>query len=55
MLKEAEFTPESLAASIEAILSDDDLAAQMAEAALSQGYPDAADRLADLVVEIARP
>ena len=53
MLKESEFTAESLAASVEAIFSDDDLAAQMAEAALSQGNPDAADRLADLVVEIA--
>lgn len=53
MLKENEFSPESLSATVAGVLEDADLASQMAEAALSQGNPDAADRLADLVEEIA--
>lgn len=53
MLKEREFTPESLSSTVAAILSEPDLASQMAEAALSQGHPDAADRLGDLVEKIA--
>ena len=53
MLKESEFSVESLSSTVASIMEDDDLASQMAEAALSQGNPDAADRLADLVEEIA--
>ena len=53
MLKESEFSVESLSSTVASIMADDDLASQMAEAALSLGYPDAADRLADLVEEIA--
>ncbi|MEM7212399.1 MAG: UDP-N-acetylglucosamine--N-acetylmuramyl-(pentapeptide) pyrophosphoryl-undecaprenol N-acetylglucosamine transferase [Pseudomonadota bacterium] len=53
MLKEVEFTPESLSATVAAILGEPDLASQMAEAALSQGNPDAAERLAELVERIA--
>ncbi|MEM9058864.1 MAG: UDP-N-acetylglucosamine--N-acetylmuramyl-(pentapeptide) pyrophosphoryl-undecaprenol N-acetylglucosamine transferase [Pseudomonadota bacterium] len=53
MLREPEFTPESLGAAVAAILENPDLAAEMAEAALSEGNPDAAERLADLVEEIA--
>ncbi|MEM7423715.1 MAG: UDP-N-acetylglucosamine--N-acetylmuramyl-(pentapeptide) pyrophosphoryl-undecaprenol N-acetylglucosamine transferase [Pseudomonadota bacterium] len=54
MLREGELTPESLAAAAGSILDDDALSAEMAEAALSQGYPDAADTLADLVVRLSQ-
>ena len=49
MLREAELSPESLATIVGDVMMDPDLAADMADAALSQGHPDAAERLADLV------
>lgn len=55
MLNEDEFTPETLGDAMGAILGDPQLASDMAEAALSQGIPDAAQRLADLVEELAAP
>lgn len=54
MLREPEFTPESLAAVVQDVMMDPKLAADMAEAALSQGHPDATERLADLVEDVAR-
>jgi len=53
MLTEDELSPETLAAVVQDVMIDLRLAADMAEAALSQGQPDAAERLADLVEEIA--
>ncbi|MEM1298799.1 MAG: UDP-N-acetylglucosamine--N-acetylmuramyl-(pentapeptide) pyrophosphoryl-undecaprenol N-acetylglucosamine transferase [Pseudomonadota bacterium] len=53
VLAEDEFDSETLRSSAESILTDDDLAKQMAEAALALGIPDAADQLADLVEAIA--
>lgn len=53
MLTEDVLTPESVGEAISTILSDGDLARAMAEAALSEGAPDAAERLADLVVGLA--
>ena len=53
MLTEAELSVESLASVVESILADPALASDMAEAALSVGNPDAAQRLADLVEELA--
>ncbi|MEM7060844.1 MAG: UDP-N-acetylglucosamine--N-acetylmuramyl-(pentapeptide) pyrophosphoryl-undecaprenol N-acetylglucosamine transferase [Pseudomonadota bacterium] len=53
ILREAELTPESLATVVADVMMDPVLAKDMAEAALSQGQPDAAQRLADLVEEIA--
>ncbi len=53
VLRETEFTPDSLRDAMNMILADADLATGMAEAALSQGIPDAAERLADLVEELA--
>ena len=55
MLREAEFSPETLADTMISILNDAALASDMAEAALSHGIPDAAQRLADLVEELAAP
>ena len=55
MLTEDEFSPETLCNAMGSILTDPGLATDMAEAALSQGIPDAAERLADLVEELARP
>lgn len=54
MLRENELTPDSLSAVVQDIFIDSKLAADMAEAALSQGHPDAAERLADLVEEIVQ-
>ena len=42
-----------LAEAVGSILGDPELAAAMAEAALSEGVPEAAQRLADLVEEVA--
>ena len=55
MLRESEFSPETLSNAMGAILGDAELASDMAEAALSQGIPDAAQRLADLVEDLAAP
>jgi UDP-N-acetylglucosamine--N-acetylmuramyl-(pentapeptide) pyrophosphoryl-undecaprenol N-acetylglucosamine transferase len=55
MLTEAEFSVETLSDAMTSILNDPELASDMAEAALSQGIPDAAERLADLVEELAAP
>jgi UDP-N-acetylglucosamine--N-acetylmuramyl-(pentapeptide) pyrophosphoryl-undecaprenol N-acetylglucosamine transferase len=49
-IPESKLTPASLAQQVELILSDPEGAAQMARAALSVGRPDAAARLADLVI-----
>lgn len=53
VLAERELTPGRLAAEAGAVLSDPGRAAAMAAAALSQGRPDAARRLGDLVEELA--
>lgn len=53
VLPEAELTPASLAKQIKTILSDGERALQMSQAALSQGKPDAAKDLADMVEELA--
>jgi UDP-N-acetylglucosamine--N-acetylmuramyl-(pentapeptide) pyrophosphoryl-undecaprenol N-acetylglucosamine transferase len=50
---ERELTPERLCAEVAEILSDPARASAMAAAALTQGRPDAATRLADLVEELA--
>ena len=49
MLREVELSPESLATIVGDVMMDPDLATDMADAALSLGHPDAAERLADLV------
>jgi UDP-N-acetylglucosamine--N-acetylmuramyl-(pentapeptide) pyrophosphoryl-undecaprenol N-acetylglucosamine transferase len=53
MIREDELTPEVLAGHITAILSDPEGAEAMARASLSRGLPDATDRLADLVEQLA--
>ena len=53
MLREAELDAASLASAVTSILTDPGLAGDMAEAALSCGMPDAADRLADVVEALA--
>jgi UDP-N-acetylglucosamine--N-acetylmuramyl-(pentapeptide) pyrophosphoryl-undecaprenol N-acetylglucosamine transferase len=53
LLHEHEFTSESLSEAVLAIMQDPDLASEMAEASLSRGMPDAADKLADLVEKLA--
>ncbi|MEM7190153.1 MAG: UDP-N-acetylglucosamine--N-acetylmuramyl-(pentapeptide) pyrophosphoryl-undecaprenol N-acetylglucosamine transferase, partial [Pseudomonadota bacterium] len=53
MLTEAELTVESLADAVASILGDAALAADMAEAALTHGVPEAAASLADLVEDLA--
>ena len=53
MLTEDVLSPESLGEAVRSILSEPDLAASMAEAALSEGIPDAAMKLADLVEELS--
>lgn len=53
VLSEQELTSERLSSEVSAILSDPARAAAMAAAALTQGRPDAASRLADLVEELA--
>lgn len=54
MITEAKLTPDRLAEAIQSILSEPAKADQMAQAALSAGVPDAAQRLAALVEELAR-
>jgi len=53
MLSEVEVCVEVLRDAVASILGDPELAADMAEAALSEGVPEAAERLADLVEEVA--
>ena len=53
LIPERHFTPEALAEQVDAILTNPEAAEQMAAGALSIGIPDAAERLADLVTEIA--
>lgn len=53
VLRESDLTPERLTAEVGAILTDPARASAMAAAALAQGRPDAARRLADLVEELA--
>jgi UDP-N-acetylglucosamine--N-acetylmuramyl-(pentapeptide) pyrophosphoryl-undecaprenol N-acetylglucosamine transferase len=54
VIPEADLTPTRLAKHISTILSSPDKAEEMARAALSQGVPDAASRLADVVADLAR-
>ncbi|NKX43856.1 undecaprenyldiphospho-muramoylpentapeptide beta-N-acetylglucosaminyltransferase [Roseicyclus persicicus] len=54
VLPESRLSPETLAGAIQSILTDPATADRMAQAALSAGVPDAADRLAALVEELAR-
>jgi len=53
VLPESRLSSETLAEEITAILSDSDAALQMSLAALRVGRPDAAERLAGLVLELA--
>lgn len=53
VIRQSEFTPERLAAELSARLADPSGLTRAAEAAKSAGIPDAADRLADLVAEVA--
>ena len=53
LVPESRLTPESLAGQVAAILSDPPAAAQMAQLALAQGRPDAAERLAALVHDLS--
>jgi UDP-N-acetylglucosamine--N-acetylmuramyl-(pentapeptide) pyrophosphoryl-undecaprenol N-acetylglucosamine transferase len=52
-IEQAEFTPERLAAEINALAADSGRLAKMAVAAKSTGALDAAERLADLVLKVA--
>ncbi len=52
-LPQTEFTPERLAAEVAALASAPQKLVAMAGAARSQGAPDAAERLADLVMKVA--
>lgn len=53
VLKESELNAEALSGYIHTVLSDDEGATQMATAALTQGKPEAASNLADLVSGLA--
>jgi UDP-N-acetylglucosamine--N-acetylmuramyl-(pentapeptide) pyrophosphoryl-undecaprenol N-acetylglucosamine transferase len=53
LIPERHFTPEALAENVGAILSNPEAAERMAAGALSIGIPDAAERLADLVEDVA--
>jgi UDP-N-acetylglucosamine--N-acetylmuramyl-(pentapeptide) pyrophosphoryl-undecaprenol N-acetylglucosamine transferase len=53
-LRQDDFTPARLATEIAALAASPQRLATMAQAARSQGAPDAADRLADLVMKTAR-
>jgi UDP-N-acetylglucosamine--N-acetylmuramyl-(pentapeptide) pyrophosphoryl-undecaprenol N-acetylglucosamine transferase len=55
VLPQTEFTPERLASILRELIGKPQKLAGMARAARAEGIPDAADRLADLVLEIARP
>jgi UDP-N-acetylglucosamine--N-acetylmuramyl-(pentapeptide) pyrophosphoryl-undecaprenol N-acetylglucosamine transferase len=52
-LRQDDFTPPRLAAEISALASNPPKLVAMAQAARAQGAPDAADRLADLVMTVA--
>jgi UDP-N-acetylglucosamine--N-acetylmuramyl-(pentapeptide) pyrophosphoryl-undecaprenol N-acetylglucosamine transferase len=54
MLRDHEVTPERLAGEIDALLSEPGRLDRMGEAALTVGHPDAAGRVADLVIQHAR-
>ena len=54
-MPQTEFTPERLAAILRDALASPAKLAASAAAAKSVGVPDAAERLADLVLEVARP
>jgi UDP-N-acetylglucosamine--N-acetylmuramyl-(pentapeptide) pyrophosphoryl-undecaprenol N-acetylglucosamine transferase len=54
VIPQSEFTPERLAAEIVARFEDPDRLTSAAEAAKSAGVPDAAERLAALVLHLAR-
>jgi UDP-N-acetylglucosamine--N-acetylmuramyl-(pentapeptide) pyrophosphoryl-undecaprenol N-acetylglucosamine transferase len=53
-IEQSEFTAERLAAQIAALLNDPARLSRMAQAAKRAGTIDAADRLADLVLKVAR-
>jgi UDP-N-acetylglucosamine--N-acetylmuramyl-(pentapeptide) pyrophosphoryl-undecaprenol N-acetylglucosamine transferase len=53
LLPQAEFTPQRLAIEIAALSADPDRLVAMAQAARTMGKPDAAERLADLVLRVA--
>jgi UDP-N-acetylglucosamine--N-acetylmuramyl-(pentapeptide) pyrophosphoryl-undecaprenol N-acetylglucosamine transferase len=53
-LRQDDFTPERLASAITALASNPQKLVAMAQAARSQGAPDAADRLAELVMTVAK-
>jgi UDP-N-acetylglucosamine--N-acetylmuramyl-(pentapeptide) pyrophosphoryl-undecaprenol N-acetylglucosamine transferase len=53
VLPQTEFTPDRLAALLREALASPDRLAQSAKAAKGAGVPDAADRLADLVLQVA--
>jgi UDP-N-acetylglucosamine--N-acetylmuramyl-(pentapeptide) pyrophosphoryl-undecaprenol N-acetylglucosamine transferase len=55
LIPERHFTPEALADQVDAILTNPEAAERMAAGALSIGIPDAAERLADLVHDLAFP
>jgi UDP-N-acetylglucosamine--N-acetylmuramyl-(pentapeptide) pyrophosphoryl-undecaprenol N-acetylglucosamine transferase len=54
-IEQRDFTPERLASEIVALASDPQRLIRMAAAAKSAGTLDAAERLADLVLAVARP
>ncbi len=54
MIREGELTPEGLAGTVTAILSDPEGAEAMAAASLAEGRPDAVEDLAELVEHLAR-
>lgn len=54
VVKDGDCTPERMRTIIDALMADPDRRRAMAEAATSVARPDAADRIADLVVEAAR-
>ena len=55
MLREAAFTPETVAAAIVSLLNPASVLAKAAQAARSIGHPDAGARLADLVTSLGTP
>ncbi len=55
LIPESAFTPEALAGQVATLLTRPDAARQMAAAALEQGLPDAAARLADLAETLTSP
>jgi UDP-N-acetylglucosamine--N-acetylmuramyl-(pentapeptide) pyrophosphoryl-undecaprenol N-acetylglucosamine transferase len=53
-IEQRDFTPERLATEIARLAADPAALARMAQSAKSAGAPDAAERLADLVMKVAR-